>query len=789
MKPTLFLFLFLFSLTSAQAGNYPISGFVQDFASGERLVGASVFCPQSKNGTTTNSYGFFRLFASDSSATLAVVRFVGYETLSIYLKPGNPAPVTIELKPALTELDEVTISADEYRTAPLSGNQLTLPLEKIKSMPVLLGEQDLIKSLLTLPGVQFATEGTANVSIRGGSPDQNLILVDDVPVYNTNHLLGIFSIFNTDALKSATFIKGGFPARYGGRTSSVLDLRMKEGNLQEFHGTASIGIITSKVMVEGPIIKDRLSYMVTARRTFLDLLAKPVMALANIGKDEKRNFGYSFYDLTGKLNYIVNDNDRLYLSYFSSHDPLSIGATNRSDSNGESSLDKHRWTMKFGNRIASLRWNHLFPKGVFMNATLLYSAYKFSNSEYYKRETTINGDTKTESSDLGLSSGLNDFGGKIDFDINTRFKQRIRTGIESTFHKFEPGVEVFYFNDAVSTYNVDSTRRQELFRSFETAFYLDNEITLGKVLLLNLGYRLNLYRTANKTYINHEPRVSAKLSPAPGLTIETAYSGVSQNLHLLSNTGISLPTDLWVPVTDRIRPIYSRQKSIGISFEPRDKAYAITVEAYHKTLENVIEYKEGASFIDTTTTWEYKVEAGKGLSYGIELMAEKKTGWLQGWVSYTWSRSSRQFENISFGKEFPYKFDRPHNLSINTIIQLKKNRQLNLNWVFASGNPVTFAFENYTNNSYDFANLFQSDRNSSHANHSIRNNYRYPSYHRLDIAYTLSKTKKRYKSEWNFGIYNLYNKHNAFLIYSENKKLYQLSLLPIIPSIQYTIHF
>lgn len=789
MKNGILLLLFVLVNNVILSQTCKIHGYVQDIQSGERLIGASVYS-DNQNGTITNGFGYFYLQLKNANS-LFHVSYIGYHTKSISFNCAKDSIIIVELQPTVNEIQEVVITSEkENRIEKTQTDYINIPLLKIKSIPSLLGEQDLIKSLTYLPGIQFATEGTANISIRGGAPEQNLVLIDDVPVYNSNHLFGVFSIYNTDALKNATLLKGGFPARYGGRVSSVLDLRMKEGDLNNFHGNASLGIISSKFMLEGPIIKQKLSFLVTGRRTFLDLLSAPFSNLLWEEQGEERQFSYFFYDFTGKINYILNNHNRLYFSYYSGKDPLSIRVYNSSSTDTTYNSDENKWKMQYGNKIASFRWNHVFENGIFLNTTFIYSNYNFENTEFYKGIATLKDSTFTESYNLGLSSGLTDFGGKIDFDINIIQSHKIKLGTEAIQHTFSPGVEIFYLNDLNTNLNLDSIKTQEKYLARELSVYIEDDWNITNKLGVNVGYRFNLYSLSGKHYLSNEPRFTARYLITPLVSIKASYSKISQNVHLLSNTGISLPTDLWVTSTKKIKPIQSEQFSVGLNVLTKSKAYQITIEAYSKSLRNVIEYKEGASFIDTTTNWENKVESGIGRSNGIEFLIEKNEGKLQGWLSYTLSKATRQFDNISFGKEFPYKYDRRHNLSITWIYKIGENKQININWIFATGNPVTFAFENFETNMYQFDELFNSALpGGDKGNYTNRNNYRLPSYHRLDVGFSLTKNKNWGIAEWNIGVYNLYNRHNALFLFEQDSKLYKFSLLPIIPSVSYSIKF
>lgn len=789
MQRVLILLGFLNFSSIIWGSNNSITGFVQDEQTGERLVGATVFIEELNIGCATNNFGYFKLIVPDSISIKLEISFIGYKRKMVEITPEPKLLTIISLVPYEHEVGEVVVVSHLSKIHITNGDFIDIPLGDLSSMPALLGERDLIKSLLAMPGVQFSTEGTANISIRGGAPEQNLILVDDVPVYNPNHLLGIFSPYNTDALKSASLLKGSFPARYGGRTSSVLDLRMKEGNSKSFHGTASLGILSVRMMLEGPIIKNKMSFLITGRRSFIDLLALPITSLMQ-PKNDKINYRLFFYDITGKLNYNFSNRDKVYASVFISRDPFTITGKSKKETEFVFSKETHKWTLHLTNQVGSFRWNHIFNDGAFSNTTLYYSKYDFSNTEFYENMIEVNNEKNKEGHSLNLSSGLTDLGAKTDFEFNPNNIHKINAGLELINHNFQPGIEVYNLNDLASTYNIDSSKIQDKRQSIESALYMQDEIKLGDRFSMNIGYRLTAYQTESKTYMQHQPRIALRLMLSKQIAMKASGIRIGQNLHLLSNNGISLPSDLWVPVTARIKPIVSDQISLGLTYASNNRNYEVTVEGYYKTLSNIVEYKEGASFIDTSSTWEDKVAIGNGLSYGVELMIEKKSGKFHGWVSYTLSKTTRQVDGVSSGKLFPYKYDRPLNFSVTTIWEIRKNRKLNINWIYASGNPVTFAFENYISNTSDHYQLFQGGNVPNNIeNYSLRNNYRFPTYHRLDVGYSIIKPKKWGSVELSFGLYNAYNRLNAFTINESDRKLYKTSLLPIVPSIQYTAKF
>jgi len=775
-----------------------ISGFVEDSASAERLAGANIYILEKKIGAVSNNYGFFSITIPSGKSEI-YASFVGYKKEKIEITGINDTTVIFKLSSS-GKLDEVIITAERNNLETPQISTIKIPLKSIETIPVIFSEKDILKTIQLLPGVQGGIEGTAGIYVRGGSPEQNLILLDDVPVYNVNHLFGIFSVFNTDALQSAELIKGGFPARYGGRVSSILNLRMKEGNNKEFHGEASISLISSKISIEGPIIKNKSSFFITGRRTYIDLFARPFFKLS----DEYNDWSYHFYDITCKINYTLKNKDRLFLSIYTGRDPFSLKIEDDyTDKDGNLEISKSSWKLGWGNITTSARWNHVYNNKLFSNTTIVYSKYNFYDKKYFYEKNVTNSKSNIEEYNIGLYSGINTIGGKIDFDFIPNQKNYLRFGIAITNYFFNPGTEVSYFNDFLNL-KIDSTKYNDNISSNELSIYFENQMELSYFLNTNIGIRYNLYEVRKKIYHTIEPRLLFNFKISDKISAKASYIIVNQNIHLLTHSTINLPTDFWVPVTEKIKPIFSNQYTIGLVYQPTDD-FEINIEGYYKNMNNLIEYKEGASYIDTSSTWENKIETGIGKSYGIEFFLNKKIGKINGWISYTLSKTERQFENINFGQPFPFKYDRRHDISIVVTYKLKENIEFAVNWVFATGNAVTLATENYRNafriygnkwpvNIYPYRRIgeiiFSCDYPvDDFENLNNRNNFIMPPNHRLDIGINLYKQKKHCKIEWSFGIYNVYNRHNPLYIFVSDGKLYKFSLLPIIPSLQYTIKF
>ncbi len=776
-----------YQLTFAQ--KYTISGYVQDMRSGEKIYSANVYDLRTKLGTTTNEYGFFSLTLNSDSVDLSV-SFVGYSafTTKIFLK--SDIKLTIELDPSI-QLAEVIIM-DKKSDEMVKSTQMSMiemPVTQIKALPVLLGEADVLKSLQLMPGVQSGSEGTSGLYVRGGGPDQNLILLDGVPVYNASHLFGFFSVFNTDAISSVKLIKGGFPARYGGRLSSVIDIRMKEGNMKEFHGEGSIGNVSSKFTFEGPIVKDKSSFIISARRTYIDVLAAPIVQAVNnsFGSGDKFRAGYYFYDANAKLNYKLSDNDRLYLSFYAGRDKAYTKSVQDYVYEDTTNIEKAEFALLWGNITGSMRWNHVFTKRLFANVTAVYSNYLFDTRETY---TQKRGGVKTSESLFDYSSGINNIGGTIDFDYNPIPRHSIKFGGNYLYHTFKPGVSTYSMSENGS--GIQQNFGNQNIYANEFYGYAEDSWDVSGLIKLNLGGHFSGFAVKDRFYKSFQPRVSLRVLINERLSLKAAYSHMNQYVHLLTNSTIGLPTDLWLPSTDSILPEKSRQAALGVAYNIDDN-WDLSVEGYYKSMDNLIEYKEGASFFQLSADWESKIETGKGYSYGAEILLRKNFGKLTGWLGYTLSWSWREFENINFGEPFPYKYDRRHDISIVAMYQLNDNIDFGMTWVYGTGNAVTLGVARYSSIFTNNNNGFYYDYAPEIEYYNGRNSYRTPAYHRLDVSANFHKKKKWGERTWSVGLYNAYSRQNPFYLYfgyDNNKRvLKQVSLFPIIPSVRYAFKF
>ncbi len=784
MKISLALLWAIFISTAVVGQNHTISGYIKDKASGESLIAANVFNKTDLKGTTTNTYGFYSLTLPQDSITL-VVSYVGYTSVESTFYLDKDIELNIELASSI-ELDEIVITAEEEIQQQTQMSAVTVKVKQIQALPSLMGEVDVLKVLQLLPGVQSGTEGSSGLYVRGGGPDQNLILLDGVPIYNSSHLFGFFSVFNADAINNVELIKGGFPARYGGRLSSVIDISLKEGNTKEFKGTATIGLIASKITLEGPIKKDKTSFIVSARRTYIDILARPLIKAQN---DGNLVAGYYFYDLNAKINHKFSNKDRLYLSGFLGKDKAYSRYKDSYVDAGTTTEYRDEFGLNWGNAIAAVRWNHLFTPKLFSNLTLTYSKYNFVVSGENESKVIDSSGTKTDLFSIQYDSGIEDFAAKLDFDFIPNPNHYVRFGINGINHSFNPGVLAYKSTD------VDTVAGSFQTKAFEFATYIEDDFKVSEKLKINGGVHFSGFKVENEFYTSVQPRVALRYLLNSSIAIKASYAQMAQFIHLLTNSGIGLPTDLWVPSTDRVKPQTSFQYALGIA-KTFNKSYELSIEGYYKEMDNLIEYKDGASFTSVNKDWQDKIETGSGTSYGAEVFLQKKLGKITGWVGYTLSWSNRQFDNINFGKEFPYRYDRRHDVSITSIYKINDRVELAAVWVYGTGNAVSLPTKSYLINGadqsgYDYGNYWGTEIQY----YEGRNGYRMAAYHRLDFSIAWTKVKKNGVRKFTLGFYNMYNHKNPFFIQQTydyqtgQKKFVQYSLMPIIPSISYRFDF
>ena len=790
MKKIIFVLLLFIPTVFYAQEKFTLSGFVSDKNNGENIIGVNIFCKELKQGVVSNTYGFYSLTLPAGNYEISF-SYIGYKTQVHNLNLDKDLQKNIAFDITSFSVGEVQVRAKANIVEKTETSVIEVPIEQIKTIPALLGEVDIIKAIQLLPGVQ-SSEGTSGFYVRGGGPDQNLILLDGVPVYNASHLGGIFSVFNADAIKSVRLTKGGFPARFGGRLSSVLQIDMKEGNSKEFKGDASIGIISSKFTFEGPIIKDKTSFIISARRTYLDLIVSPFLPSTT-------NLILYFYDLNAKINHKLSKKDRIYLSAYTGKDKLGV---NFSESfidqitNEQSSLN---FELGYGNITSTLRWNHLFSDKLFSNTTLTYSRYSF-NTDYEVNSTyTTNNETEIWDINFGYLSGIEDLGARIDFDFIPNPNHEIKFGTSYTNHNFFPGETTLSVNeilpDTSQNFSLDTTLNfSGNTIADELYFYVEDNFKISNRLKANLGIHLGYYNTdrSNSIFKNNfsfQPRASVRYLLNDKWSIKGSYAEMTQNIHLLSNSSIGFPSDIWVPATDTVPSQTSKQWAGNISTEFGNGEYELSLEGYYKTMNNLITYKSGYSNLSSTESWENSVETGGiGESYGAELFLQKKKGRTTGWIGYTLSWTKRKFDNINFGEWYPYKFDRRHDFSLVVSHRFNEKWDAGLTWVYGTGNAITFPQAIYLgtpNNGNDFVDVVES--------YGTRNSTRLDAYHRLDLGFNKTVKKERLTKILSFGAYNAYSRKNPFFAYltyeAGNRVAKQVSLFPIIPSISYRIQF
>jgi hypothetical protein len=775
------IFFSLLTIISFAQENYTISGYVQDESSGENLIGVSIYDKENYKGTASNQYGFYSLTLEEGSYEI-IYSFIGYKSISKTLKLNKNIRLNISLINDAILTDEVIVTGERLDKNVTSSDmsQSKIEVNNIKQLPVILGEVDIMKAAQLLPGIQSGGEGNSGLYVRGGGPDQNLILLDEAVVYNAAHLFGFFSVFNADAIKDINIIKGGMPAEYGGRLSSVLDITMKDGNNKKYEADGGIGLLSSRLTIQGPVQKNKSSFIVSGRRTYIDVLSKPFMP-----KDNAFNgSGYYFYDLTTKINYRISDKDRLYLSGYFGRDVFSFA-----NSDNDIGIE-----IPWGNATTSIRWNHLFNDKLFMNTSLIFSDYRF--------EFNIN----QQDFELKIFSGINDWNTKVDFLYQPNQRHTVKFGLNYTYHEFTPGNASGKSGEVV--FEAD-----EIFKQYsnEGALYLSDDFEVTDALKIHAGLRYssfqhsgyisfrdyvkNEFSVSDDNYRHIEPRLSFRYRLSTTSSIKGAYTQNYQYIHLASTSSVSLPTDLWVPSSSGIEPKFSDQYAIGYFKNLNDNMYETSIEAYYKEMTNLLEYKEGVLPEDNTNSSSDDAFAfGDGDSYGIEVLLKKNKGKTTGWIGYTLSKTTKYFDQVNEGIAFPAKYDRRHDLSITATHKLSNKWTLSSIFVYATGNAITLPTERYMIS----GNIY--------TEYTSRNGFRMDPYHRLDIGATYTpKKKKNYQSSWNFSIYNVYSRKNPYFIYFalepndgeegsfENgnltPKAYQVSIFPILPSITWNFNF
>ena len=772
---------------SVDVSNYTLNGYIMDEESNETLIGATIYCAAQTIGTVSNEYGFYSLTLPEGAHEISF-SYIGYgsKVETINLNKNTEMNVLLSLG---NNLEEVVVEADanslRHSETQMSSNKISL--EKLKSMPILMGERDVLKVIQLLPGVQSGSEGTTGLYVRGGGPDQNLMLLDGVPVYNASHMMGFMSTFNGDAIKSVELIKGGFPARHGGRLSSIIDVRMKEGNMNKLHGEYTVGLISGRFNLEGPIIKEKTSFSFSGRRTWLDLLARPAQKLANkdVPKGQTKSFtDYHLYDVNIKVNHKFSDKSRLYLSSYLGNDKLAVEFVE--------AIRNEEGGMDWGNKLISGRWNYQFNPKLFSNTTVYHSRYDFN----FQNELIELPGSQNESKEFYSSnSQIKDTGIKIDFNYIPHPKHYIRAGAKFGNYEFTPTTTLLKLKEGQEPES--SVRNTSpVITGQELNAYVEDDMIINSRIKLNAGVHVANFDVGKKSYLSIQPRAALSILLDDKSSIKFSATKMTQFLHLLASPGLGLPTDLWVSSTEKIEPENSWQYGAAYT-RSLGNGYELTLEGFYKDLDNLLEYRSGFNFFSNSKDWEDKVNVGTGVSYGGEILLEKTKGKTTGWVGYTWSKSDRTFEEINFGEPFPYKYDRRHDVGLVLTHKHSKRMDFGLVWVYGTGNTYTLGTSNYNalGAQTDLPIQDQIFESLGTANYlETRNNQRMPSYHRMDVSINLHKEKKRGTRTWSYGIYNVYARQNPFLVYlnqngSGQLELKQQSLIPILPYFSYTFKF
>jgi hypothetical protein len=780
-KSGLALLLFLFT-SSAFAQKVTLSGYLKDETNGEALIGATIYVEELGQGTATNYYGFYSLTVPEGSYILQI-SFIGYETIVQKINANKSQTLSLSLKEDTRQLEEVVIKGEaaNANVQRIEMGVTKLPVKTIKKLPAFMGEVDIIRTIQLLPGIQSGGEASSGLYVRGGGPDENLMLLDEAPVYNASHLMGFFSVFNSNAIKDLEVYKSGIPAQYGGKASSVIDIRQKDGNTQRFGFDGGIGTLSSRLTLEGPIIKDKWSFLLAGRRTYYDVLGKAM------GIKELQDDKLYFYDLNLKSSLVINNKNRIYISGYLGDDMFELGQS---------------LYMRWGNTTATARWNHIFGDKLFMNVSAIYSNYDYNL-----------GVPGENADNFDWSSQIRDYNGKIDLTFFPNPKNTIKFGVNVIHHHFNPGkIATNGDNSMFSSFELSQ------YNAFENALYVSNEQRISNRLTIQYGLRLSYFQEVGKgtvrTYLDPEnkkkdeiieskeykymekignpfvylePRLGVRYILDDHSSFKSSYTRMVQNLHLISNTNSPSPLNIWLPTSTYIKPLIVDQIALGYFRNFKDNMLETSVEVYYKNMQNVLDYREGAELF-LNEAIETDLLHGKGNSKGLELMVRKSQGKLTGWIGYTLAKTTRTIKGINNGNPYPSSYDRTHDVSVVASYQLNKYWNLAANFVFATGNPTSYPVAKYNiqgNQIYEY---------------SSRNSNRIPEYHRLDFSFTYDFKKndnRRFKQSLNVSVYNIYGRRNAYSISPKanednpsQTEFERISIIGVpIPSITYNFKF
>lgn len=770
LKISISFLLIIFSLSHLFAQEkFTLNGHVKDASTGEELIGATIYIKELKSGGVTNVYGFYSLTIPEGNYHIRY-SYIGYESQTITIDNSKNQVFDIELVSSDATLNEVVIKAqaDNENIRSTDMGVVKMDIKEIKKIPILFGEQDIIKTLTLMPGVSSGGEGKGGFYVRGGNTDQNLILLDEAPVYNASHLMGFFSVFNSDAIKDMKLYKAGIPAQFGGRLSSVLDVHMKDGNQKKFSVSGGLGLISSRLTVEGPIVKDKGSFIVSGRRTYADLLY-------GLMDPDFRGMDLFFYDLNAKANYKIGDKDRIFISgYF-----------------GQDKLGTENFGFNWGNQTATMRWNHLFSSRLFSNTSFIYSSYSY--------QIKVN----QSNTDFRITSGIEDYHVKQDFTYFANTKNTLKFGLDFIYHTFKPGELTTEGELSMDNLIIDKKY------AYESGVYISNEQKLGSRIMLDYGVRLSMFNEVGPgsvfqynnngeiiseevyekgdvicTYAVPEPRFAMSYMLNEESSVKASYQHNAQYIHLLSASTSENPTDVWVPSSSLIKPEQANQYSVGYFRNFQDNTFETSIEVYYKTMTNLVDYKDGADILLNEHV-EADLVFGKGKSYGIELLLKKRVGKFTGWVGYTLSKTENKFDAINDGDWFSARQDRTNDVSIVGMYDINDRISVSATWIYYTGDAVTMPSGQYLIDG-NIVPLF-----------TERNGYRMPDYHRLDLGVTIDgKQTSKFKTSWNFSVYNAYARQNAYSIsFQESEsnpgtmESIQFSLFSIVPSVTWNFKF
>lgn len=779
--------------TGTASAQVELSGYVRDKSNGEALTGANVFIKETQEGTGTDEKGYFEIEIEEAGVYQLRISYIGYQQQTRRVELRSDKQIEIQLSPITIETEEVVVEAEraDRNVTSTEVGKVELKSAQVEKLPAVLGEPDILRTVQLLPGVQTIGEGSSGIYVRGGGPDQNLILLDDGVVYNASHLLGFFSVFNPDAVEDFSLVKGGIPAEYGGRLSSVLDIKMKTGNKDSLEGSASVGLISSKLTLEGPIKEDTSSFIISGRRTYADILAQPFL------NEQQQGNRYFFYDLNAKVDYRFNENNYLVFSGYYGRDDFFF------KENDESSAANFDFGTRWGNTVAGLRWKHVFNDDLYSETIARYNAYDFEFTAGF-------GEVK-----FSASSGIEDVGLKYEMDWFASGVNEMKFGFETTYHSFRPGT------GRIEDRESDITQEVEERYAWENGLYVQSNYSLSERLQLRAGLRYSLFNQVGpfddvlfenevptgdtvefstlenvQFYDGLEPRLSARYTLDSNSSVKASFTRMNQYLHLATVSSGTLPTDIWIPSSKYVEPQRASQYSVGYFRNFADNTFEASVELYYKDMENQIDFAPDAE-VFLNPNLDQEVLAGDGWAYGAEFFLKKRLGATTGWLGYTWSRTRRKIPGINDGEAYPPRYDRRHDFKMTLTHEFNEHWEGSMIFVYGTGIAYSLPTGRY------FANYGTGDNGStpadliSHYDQPV-NFFRFPDYHRADISaiYTPRPNSDRwYQGSWNFSVYNVYNRKNPYFIFFDTdveegrNQAKMVYIFPILPSVSYSIDF